>query len=141
MASGVGHSYPLFAGAAGKAILAFEPQEEQERVLAQPLRLVSTGRAITAAKLRKELITIRAAGYAVSRSETVAGANALAAPVFGFRGVIGSINIARAAPYRGQLVRAVRLLDRSLTRVDRSGDRPLWTVVGLPVGVRARYCR
>jgi DNA-binding IclR family transcriptional regulator len=93
MATGVGQTYPLHAGAAGKAILAFLPPERVEHALAEPLQLVSTGEPVNPAELRHELSHIRSTGYAFSRGETVHGANALAVPVFGSRGVLGSINI------------------------------------------------
>lgn len=93
MASGVGHTYPLYAGAAGKAILAFRPPDDIERILSTPIHLVSSGKPVSAAKLRRELAQIRNDGYAISHSETVLGANAVATPVFNSRGVIGAINI------------------------------------------------
>jgi DNA-binding IclR family transcriptional regulator len=93
MATGVGHSYPLFAGAAGKAILAFLPALDIEKALAHPMHILTSGKAVNAAKFRRELAQVRSDGYALSHSETVHGANALAAPVFNSRGVLASINI------------------------------------------------
>jgi DNA-binding IclR family transcriptional regulator len=93
MATGVGQTYPIHAGAASKAILAFLPQERVDQALVEPLELVSTGQPVSAARLRRELARVRSTGYAISHGETVEGANALAAPVFGSRGVLGSVNI------------------------------------------------
>jgi DNA-binding IclR family transcriptional regulator len=93
MMAGVGRTYPMHAGAAGKAILAFLPDAEVDRLLAEPIDWVWTTPPPNIRKLRRELAIARKQGYATSFSETVPGANALAAPVFSSRGVIGSINI------------------------------------------------
>jgi IclR family KDG regulon transcriptional repressor len=78
-----GQRMDLHAGAAGKVILAFSPQEIVEAVLAKtglPKRAAAT---ITSKKsLFKELDTIRGQGYAVSMGERAADVCALAAPVF-----------------------------------------------------------
>lgn len=93
MATGVGHVYPLYAGAAGKAILAWLPKAEVGTILSRPMGI--TGRsAVKPANLRKELALIKQQGYAISAGETVPGARALAAPIFSSNGIIGSINIA-----------------------------------------------
>jgi DNA-binding IclR family transcriptional regulator len=93
MTAGVGRTYPLHAGAAGKAILAFMAEAEIDRLLVEPIHWIWTTKPPDTRKIRRELVTIRAQGYATSFSETVPGANALAAPVFSSTGVIGSINI------------------------------------------------
>jgi DNA-binding IclR family transcriptional regulator len=93
MASGVGRAYPLYSGAAGKAILALMPGEQAERVLndACKARLLSADRRNA---LRRELEQIRSVGYATSRGETVPGAAAVATAVVNASGaVVGSINI------------------------------------------------
>lgn len=93
MQSDVGRAYPIYAGAAGKAILAWHPGAV-ERL---GLRLVKVGPlTITdAAKLERELERIRQRGYAESESEVVAGAAALAVPVLGGSdGVLAAINVA-----------------------------------------------
>jgi len=93
MMAGVGRTYPMHAGAAGKAILAFLPDAEIDRFLVEPIHWAWTTKAPNVRKLRRELTVVRKQGYATSFSETVPGANALAAPVFSSTGVIGSINI------------------------------------------------
>jgi DNA-binding IclR family transcriptional regulator len=85
MASGVGNSYTLVRGAAGKAILAFMSQRDIDRLVAsstEPDALVA------------ELDKIRRNGYATSVGEVVAGAASLAAPIIDSTGhVTASLNI------------------------------------------------
>jgi DNA-binding IclR family transcriptional regulator len=93
MASGVGRVYPLYAGAAGKAMLAWLP-DALESVRGR-LAVVGPATIAEPAELDAELRRIRKRGYAVSESEVVAGAASLAMPVFGSSGsVIAAINIA-----------------------------------------------
>jgi DNA-binding IclR family transcriptional regulator len=92
MESGVGSTYPLYAGAAGKAMLAWLP----ERIDPIASRLTAVGPATITDEgaLRADLETIQARGYALSESEVVSGAASLAVPVFGMGGaVIAAINV------------------------------------------------
>jgi IclR family transcriptional regulator, KDG regulon repressor len=91
MASGLGNTYPLVAGAAGKAILAFLAEDEVERTIEAERR---EGRKLNAAALRRDLADVREKGYAISKGETVPGASAIAAPIIGPGGrAIAAINI------------------------------------------------
>jgi DNA-binding IclR family transcriptional regulator len=93
MESGIGRIYPLYAGAAGKAMLAWLP-DALESVRGR-LTAVGPATIVDPPELEAELRRIRKRGYAVSESEVVAGAASLAAPVFGSSGsVIAAINIA-----------------------------------------------
>jgi DNA-binding IclR family transcriptional regulator len=84
-ASIVGTRYPLVAGGAGKAILAFLPQGTIDRIIAE-----QDG----GDHLAMELATIRQRGYALSAGEVVVGAASLAVPVFDSSlSVTGAINI------------------------------------------------
>jgi IclR family acetate operon transcriptional repressor len=90
----IGRRFPLHAGAAGKAILAFLSPAEIDELLASELRAF-TDRTITSpVVLREELEGIRAAGYAYSECEVSAGIHSLAAPVFDRTGaVIASLSL------------------------------------------------
>jgi len=93
MASGVGTAYPLYAGAAGKALLALMPDDQVDRLLSDACKakLLSVDRRKA---LRRELEQIRSTGYATSRGETVAGAAAIATAVSNASGAaVGAINI------------------------------------------------
>jgi DNA-binding IclR family transcriptional regulator len=93
MASGVGKSYPLYAGASGKAILAWLPPERVSRVIEEALEEKSLS-AAQARVLTAQLEEIRKKGFATSVGETVQGAAAIAAAILdSSHTVIGSINI------------------------------------------------
>lgn len=95
----LGHSQPLYLGGSGKSILAFMRIEDQERIL-QKARAdtYSDGTPIDIDALREDLKIIRERGYAVSHSERIAGAAAVAAPIFNYSdNVIGCISV--AGPY------------------------------------------
>ncbi len=84
---GIGRRVPLYAGASGRAILAFLPEREQERVLAG---LPDETRQ----RVEKLCQLTRESGYAMSQEESAKSVAALAAPVFGQQGeVVGAISI------------------------------------------------
>jgi len=95
MVTRVGQKLPLYAGSAGKAILAFMPAdwiaEYLDSVALKPL----TARTINdAGRLRKELEQIRQDGFAVSFGEWILEASGVAAPIFGPMGVVlGALSI------------------------------------------------
>lgn len=91
----VGSRGHLHAGSNPKAILAFLPDEQIERVLAArglPKRAPRT--TTEAARLRRELEEIRARGYSFTEQEMFEGIAGVAAPVFDRTGaVVASIGI------------------------------------------------
>lgn len=88
----VGSRYPLNAGAAGKAILAFRP--ELVARLRDDLPRLTANTIASAAELDAELRRIRAAGYATSEGERALGGCSIAAPIFGRDGrSIGALSI------------------------------------------------
>jgi DNA-binding IclR family transcriptional regulator len=95
----VGRAYPLYLGGSGKAILAFLQEDKQEHILDSAVGHVrADGWPIDLTALRRELKDIRTHGYAISRSERLLGAAAIAAPIFGYDGcVVGSISVAGLA--------------------------------------------
>jgi IclR family acetate operon transcriptional repressor len=90
----IGRRFPLHAGAAGKAILAFLPPSEIDGLLESELRAF-TDRTITSpVLLREELAGIRERGYAYSECEVSSGIHSIAAPVFDRDGgVIASMSL------------------------------------------------
>jgi DNA-binding IclR family transcriptional regulator len=69
-------------GATGRAILAFLSPTEQQMILDGIPDPVPDSRALSKAKLRKELSQIRTNGFAFSFNELDTGACAVAAPIF-----------------------------------------------------------
>jgi IclR family transcriptional regulator, KDG regulon repressor len=98
MESGVGKLYPLYRGAAGKALLAFQPGAFDALVedvkKGRPLRGFGSNAEIDLDALGAELDVIRARGYATSDSEVIAGAAALSVPVIDGAGMVrGAVNV------------------------------------------------
>ena len=89
----LGKPLPLHVGAGGKAILAFLPAAEIDRVL-KAARLGPSG----AGRVRRALGEIRRSGYAVSFGERIPGSGSVSAPVSNHEGrVIGSVSILSVA--------------------------------------------
>jgi len=89
----VGIKDGIHAGASGKPILAFLPDDEIDKVLRAKLSKLTEYTVSDPAQLRKQIAQIRKLGYATSKGERIAGAGVgIGAPVFtsGDR-VIGSI--------------------------------------------------
>lgn len=84
LASVLGVVVPLHAGAVPKAMLAFLPESDQERVLAQlpELPAYTSSTVLDAELLREELQEIRRRGYAISDGDYDDSARGVAAPVF-----------------------------------------------------------
>lgn len=76
-----GMTVPLHAGATGKVLLAFCPEDERERILSSGLP-----EEVDVQKLQKELGKIRHNGFAYSREEWMEHAGDISVPVFDGRG-------------------------------------------------------
>jgi DNA-binding IclR family transcriptional regulator len=91
----VGHRFNITHGAHGKAILAFLPQEEREKVLIRA-RVFFHGVAskFDPERLQRELAECRKTGYAFDMGDLNPGMNVVASPVFGAQGgLVGSLLI------------------------------------------------
>lgn len=119
----VGASIPWNTCALGKAVAAFAPDEERERLLAGELTVL-TGASITGREpLAAQLAQVRAQGYALEDQESAIGDAGVAAPVFdrsgavvGAIGVVGPVERLLAEPARQELAVAVRETARNLSR-------------------------
>lgn len=90
----VGRRDQIHAGASGKAIMAFLPDEDIARMLDSQSLAAATERTIVdKPALRREIVEIRKRGYATSHGERVQGAGfGIGTPVYGPEGrVIGSV--------------------------------------------------
>jgi DNA-binding IclR family transcriptional regulator len=77
--SGVGQSYPLTAGAAGKAICSLLDDDEVERLIGLPVD--PDARPLSRRELLDSIRAARERGYAISEGETVRGAIAVSIPL------------------------------------------------------------
>ncbi|MBD2843720.1 IclR family transcriptional regulator [Paenibacillus sp. IB182496] len=87
----IGRKAPLYAGASSRVILAFLPEEERERYLADTeLAVIGTGTITDKTKLRHALQQCRQSGYSFSRAELENYTAELSAPVFNYTGGIAA---------------------------------------------------
>ncbi len=85
----VGRRLPLYAGSAGKAMLAFFSPRQLDDYFKNTVMAPLTPRTIIDPRaLRCELEKVREAGYAVSYGEWIEDAAGVAAPILGQNGVI-----------------------------------------------------
>lgn len=91
----VGRRLPLYAGSAGKAMLAFLSKERQEAIIdLTPLQPLTSKTITDPAALRKEIKKARENGCAVSFGEWVEDAAGVAAPIFDQNGeVVAALSI------------------------------------------------
>lgn len=118
---GVGYRESLALGASGKVILAHLPANE------------AGGLRVEAKKRARELAQIRERGFAVSKSELIAGAVAVSAPLFNGSGeVIGSVSVlgpsvrlsdARISTFARLLIREAGEISQVLGRAATTGRR------------------
>lgn len=126
LASVLGQSVTLHAGAVPKAILAFLAAEERERVLVRlgEMRAYTAKTVLEPTTLRTELALIRARGYSVSDEDYDASARGVGAPIFAEDGeVIGGMSVggpsfrvddAALATFAELITRTTRSLSRRL---------------------------
>jgi DNA-binding IclR family transcriptional regulator len=94
----VGRRTPLHCVANGKVLLAFQPPDEIERRLAEPLEAFTPFTVVDPAALREQLAAVREQGYACAIGEIEDGLNAVAAPVRDATGqVVAAVSVSGPA--------------------------------------------
>jgi DNA-binding IclR family transcriptional regulator len=93
-----GRQLPLHAGASQKALLAFMPDSEIERLIEGPLERFCQATITDPVALRRELAAIRARGWASSYEETNVGVWGIAIPVLSDSDVVCAVGIAGPSP-------------------------------------------
>ncbi|MFF3144417.1 IclR family transcriptional regulator, partial [Streptomyces sp. NPDC057927] len=119
----VGASIPWSTCALGKAVVAFVPADERERLLAGE-SAVLTGASITdPEELAGQLKEVLRTGYAIEDQESAIGDAGIASPVFdrsgeviGAIGIVGPVERLLAEAARQELAVAVRETARNLSR-------------------------
>lgn len=105
-----GSRNPAHCTASGKLLLAFAPPDEIERTLARDLERFTPRTVCDRAKLRAEIATIRARGYALNAGEFAPDVGAVAAVVRNVDGdVVGAIT-ATVPMYRFEAARRNELI-------------------------------
>lgn len=96
LASPLGLTVPLHAGAVPKAILAHLPEEERERIIAglPQLPAYTMRTVLDADALRRELEEIRVRGYSISDGDYDSSARGVGAPIFDDQGkVVAGVSV------------------------------------------------
>ncbi len=123
----VGTGHPLHSGASAKAVLAFLPGRTVEAVLAGDIGHVNPAVVQDPDRLRAEIASIRAHGYAVTHEETYPGVSGVAVPILTPRGrAVGSIAI--AAPIQRAGAEVLDGFAARLTAVGRRASERLGSV-------------
>ncbi len=95
MGSKVGTRAPVHSTAVGKVLLASQPDDEIERIVARGLPQSTPNTIAEGKAFRRELAAVRAQNYAVDDEESEIGLRAIAAPIRSDSGnVVAAISIA-----------------------------------------------
>ncbi len=131
--SPLGEALPLHCTAAGKAILAFEPEDALRTLLPDGLHKFTEKTLTERPGLVQQLKTIASAGYAIDSGEHLEDARGIAAPVRDYtRNVVGTIAVVgpayRLAPER---------IEKELAPLVVKAGRELSSRLGFDLGRRA----
>lgn len=115
---------PAHATALGKALLAFSPPRNIERLIMNGLPEFTKNTITSPDQLRHSLVSIRRAGFAVSVGELEIGSNAVAMPVFGDRKAIAVLELQVSDPRRelATVTAALAMACGSLARELKGGS-------------------
>jgi DNA-binding IclR family transcriptional regulator len=97
MSSSVGSRAPAHCTSAGKALLAYQPPEVVNQLIAGGLKAYTASSITSAEGLRAELAAVRSRGYAIDDEESEVGLRGVAAPIRNHSGVVVAA-IGMAAP-------------------------------------------
>ena len=90
----VGRRAPAYCVATGRALLAFQPKSEIDRVCDGPLQSFTKKTIVKPAKLRRELDLVRQRGYAINHGEYRGEIVGIAAPIRDHQGnVIAALSV------------------------------------------------
>lgn len=90
-----GETFPLYASATARVLMAYLSDEEQDRIIKKGLKKFTKYTITNPVELRKNLKEIKKQGFAYSDQELDLGARAVSAPIFNFFGrVVGGLSIA-----------------------------------------------
>jgi DNA-binding IclR family transcriptional regulator len=114
---------PLHAGAPGKLLLAYLPEEVRDKILADTGLVALTARTITSrAELEAELAAIRERGWATSFGEHIEGVSCLSVPLRDADGqVVAALSILGPYLRLGEelLMSYLEVLQKEATEISR----------------------
>lgn len=124
----LGARLPAYSTGIGKALLAFQPLEEIDRVLSEPLVPFTDNTVTERVALYEMLADIRLKGFSLDNEESEEGLTCVARPVFNYTGgVIGALSVAgpthrmqrKIAEVNEELEQACLLISRRLGFINR----------------------
>jgi IclR family KDG regulon transcriptional repressor len=91
----VGKRMPLHSTSIGKALLAFLPEKDLDRIIAEhPLRRFTPRTIVNPTALKEQLAKVRAQGFASCNEENEIDVRSVAAPIFnGAQKVVAAVNL------------------------------------------------
>ena len=135
----IGTRGAVSGGGAGKAVLAYLPEEQVAQVLAMPIEATTPSTITDPVLLRAELVRIRARGYSIDDQEVVTGVYCVAVPILDGRGKpVGALSITgpsvkkpgpEIAPLVAMLIEACGFMSKRLGYV---GPWPLGDAEAVP---------
>jgi len=135
----LGHRFHITLGAHGKAIIAFMPEAERERILARKKVYFfwDTSHA-NKEQLRRELARCRESGFAKDIGQITAGVNVISAPVFDHQGkmigcliLIGTFPESAIKVYGPKVASTARQVSYKLGAMIETNPLPFHQVGGL----------
>jgi IclR family transcriptional regulator, KDG regulon repressor len=130
--SQVGETLPLHCTAAGKALLAFQPEEDLRGILPDALPKFTDRTPADRQALQQQLKSVASSGYAIDMGEHMEDVRAVAAPIRDYaRNVVGALAIVGPA-YRFQAER----IDKELAPLVLKAGRDLSSRLGFDAGKR-----
>ena len=130
--SPLGEALPLHCTAAGKALLAFEPEDDQRALLPDGLPRFTDRTVIDRQALLQQLRQVAQTGYAIDMGEHVEDVRAVAAPIRDYtRTVVGTLAIAGPS-YRFQTER----IEKEVAPLVVRAGRELSSRLGFDLGRR-----
>ncbi|MFD1802369.1 IclR family transcriptional regulator [Mixta tenebrionis] len=124
----LGARLPAYCTGIGKALLAYQPLTEIDRVLSEPLVPFTEKTIVDRVTLYETLADIRLKGYALDNEENEEGLTCVARPVFNYtREIVGALSVAgpthrmqhKIAEVNEELAQACGLISRRLGFVQR----------------------
>jgi DNA-binding IclR family transcriptional regulator len=130
--SQVGETLPLHCTAAGKALLAFQTEEDLRAIVPDPLPKFTERTPVDRQALQQQLKSVVSNGYAIDMGEHMEDVRAVAAPIRDYtRNVVGTLTLVGPA-YRFQAER----IDKELAPLVVKASRDLSSRLGFDVGRR-----
>src|SRR5216117_1121673 len=126
----IGSRLPAYCTSLGKAMLAFLPDDEIDRLYASPADLAPRTKSTitTLVRLKSELAAIRRRGYAVDQEETTEGIVCIGSPILGADGrpeaAISIEGLGRTVARTASQVSSARGGSRAIPKVQRAKPRP-----------------